>query len=395
MKKKIIVPAVLCVALLIWVIATLCGGPDKVRLEYEPVPVDTLQTDSIELKVYVENSGSMDAYMCAGSNLKDAVFDYVSDAKKAVTSCQLYYINSVAIPYNGSLDAFIKDLTPASFARNGGNRKNTDLRAIFAKMLAELTDSTVIMFVSDCILDIPEDAKDFFGNCQISIKNTFNEAISKVPALGVQILKLNSKFEGKWYCGKNEEYLTNVKRPYYIWMIGNNKNLAEINKIAPVDNIIHGYESYCAYAPVQSIPYYIDKKRYAVNHSGTIDIEIQANLEGTLQSGLVIENNAQYTLANPSQVTVTSIKPITTQGSKYSHVISLQVSNPQTLKSETITFSYPYMPTWVEQSNDDSGTDIMQNLDKTTGIKYLITGVAEAFKDATTCGHISFKLSNK
>ena len=31
------------------------------------------------LKVYIENSGSMDGYMCDGSQLKDAIFDYVSD----------------------------------------------------------------------------------------------------------------------------------------------------------------------------------------------------------------------------------------------------------------------------------------------------------------------------
>ena len=33
---------------------------------------------SPKLKVYIENSGSMDGYMCEGSELKDAVYDYIS-----------------------------------------------------------------------------------------------------------------------------------------------------------------------------------------------------------------------------------------------------------------------------------------------------------------------------
>ncbi len=36
------------------------------------------------LKVYIENSGSMDGYMCDGSQLKDAIFDYVSDLSTCV-----------------------------------------------------------------------------------------------------------------------------------------------------------------------------------------------------------------------------------------------------------------------------------------------------------------------
>ena len=47
------------------------------------------------LKVYIENSGSMDGYMCDGSQLKDAIFDYVSDLSTCVDTTQLYYITIV------------------------------------------------------------------------------------------------------------------------------------------------------------------------------------------------------------------------------------------------------------------------------------------------------------
>ena len=63
---------------------------------------------------------------------------------------------------------------------------------IFDAILKAQRPRTVSVFVSDCILDIPENSLDYLGNCQISIKNAFNEAISANPKLGVEIIKLES-----------------------------------------------------------------------------------------------------------------------------------------------------------------------------------------------------------
>lgn len=78
MNKKFIIPIVICTIIIIAVISTCVGKGSKIKLTWDAVPAPKEIKDSIELKVYVENSGSMDAYMCAGSNLKDAVFDYES-----------------------------------------------------------------------------------------------------------------------------------------------------------------------------------------------------------------------------------------------------------------------------------------------------------------------------
>ena len=393
MNKKIVVPIVICAIVIIFIGFT-CSGKSKIKLEWDPVPITTENRDSIELKVYVENSGSMDAYMCAGSNLKDAVFDYVSDLKRFSTYSSLYYINSKVIPFNGDLDNFVKNLTPQSFAQAGGNRANTDLRQILDTIVKANGKQTVSVFVSDCILDIPQNAIDFLGNCQVSIKNTFNEALAEDPELGVQIIKLVSKFEGYWYCGHNKEFLKDVKRPYYIWVIGNYKYLAEFNKKVPVENIIGGIENYCAYATSQKIPFDMNKSTYVTNHSGKINVELLVNIRGSLQSDNLYKDVAQYQSANPEQVVVESIKEITAS-SPYSHVINLEISNPETLKSETIYFSYPYLATWVSSSDDTTGQKVKDNLNKTTGLMALIKGVAEAYKNSTTYGSVSFELKNK
>lgn len=395
MNKKFLIPIVICAIIVIAVISTCVGGGSKIKLQWNAVLPPEEINDSIELKVYVENSGSMDAYMCAGSNLKDAVFDYVSDLKRLTTSCSLYYINSKIILYNGELKSYIKDLIPQSFARAGGNRGNTDLRDIIEKIIRANGKQTVSVFVSDCILDIPENAIDFFGNCQVSIKNTFNEALSANPDLGVEIIKLDSKFDGYWYCGHNRELLKDAKRPYYIWIIGSQKYLAEFNKKVPIENIIGGIKEYSAYAAPQKIPFDMNRSTYVTNHSGKINVEILVNLRGSLQSSDLYKNTAQYKSANPSQVTVISVCEITDASSPYSHVITLEIDNPETLKLETLTFSYPYLATWVSNSDDTTGTNVKENLDRTTGLMALIKGVAEAYKNSTTYGSVSFELKNK
>ena len=395
MNNKNIIPIVLCTIVVIAVISTCVGGGSKIELKWDPVPVPSETEDSIELKVYVENSGSMDAYMCAGSNLKDAVFDYVSDLKRLTASCSLYYINSKVIPYNGELNSYIKELTPQAFAMAGGDRRNTDLCQIFDTLVKANGPKTVSVFISDCILDISQDPIDVLGNCQVSIKNTFNEALASNPKLGVEIIKLESKFDGYWYCGRNKELLNNVKRPYYIWVIGDQTYLADFNKKVPVENIIGGIKEYCAYATSQPIPFDMNRSTYATNRSGKIKVEMLLNLIGSLQSNSLYMNKAQYKSANPSQVTIASVDEITDTSSSYSHVITLEIDNPETLKSETLTFSYPYLATWVLNSDDTTGANVNENLDKTTGLMALVKGVAEAYKKSTTYGSVSFELKKK
>jgi hypothetical protein len=250
------------------------------------------------------------------------------------------------------------------------------------------------VFVSDCILDIPESATDFFGNCQVSVKNTFNEAIAKYPDLGVEIVKLQSKFDGYWYCGKNKQKLEGIKRPYYIWVIGDKNILSMLNEKVPVAKIIGGIDDYCAYSTSQPIAFDIENKRYAVNHSDKINVAVLADLRPSLQEESLLENAYQYTPENTLQTKVVSIMPISKPGSKYSHVINLELFSPQTLKSASITLNYPEMAQWVKLSNDSTGV-YDNSIDKTTGIQYLIQGVADAYRDHLNFGTIAFNLKNK
>ncbi|WP_299340541.1 hypothetical protein [uncultured Prevotella sp.] len=394
MKKKIIIPSAILLVIVIMIVSSLFGGGSKITIDCVPVSETLQKTKNVHLKVYVENSGSMDGYMCPGSNLKDAVFDYVSDLSKMANTCSYYYINSKIIPCNMPLNSYIQNLTPQSFAKAGGNRAHTDLRNMIDTILHNQDKNTVSIFVSDCILDIPENAIDFFGNCQVSIKNSFNAVLKQNPNLGVQIMKMDSKFDGYWYCSHNSELLHNVKRPYYIWVIGDKYTLADFNKKAPVNDILGGIKQYCAFSTSGKIPFDVDKKRYVVNHTGVVNVQMLVNLSPSLQNQDIIGNPSRF-MTSDASARVTGIHPITADGSKYSHVLDVELSNPKSMKDITITFSIPKQPSWVLASNDDTGMNVKKNMDKTTGILYLINGVAEAYKNYTTYGTISFDVKNK
>ena len=49
-------------------------------------------------------------------------------------------------------------------------------------------------------------------------------------------------------------------------------------------------------------------------------------------------------------------------------------------------------PNWLEAVNDDTGKNVRKNLEKTTGIKYIIGGIADAYKNDKLLTNIKFNI---
>lgn len=384
MRKKQVLPIALGALIILLLYLAFRKGGGNYVVDFTPVTAHKHKACKYDLKVYVENSGSMDGYMCPGSNLQDAVYDYVSDLQEGASASAFYYINSNVIPVNKDLDGYIKALTPSSFASAGGNRSNTDLMQIFNNMLSAHTANTVTVFVSDCILDLPGgDPTAFFGRCTVSMKSAFNNALAVNANLGVEILKMESKFDGMWYCGSESAKLSGVKRPYYIWIIGDRCILAQLNKKYPVSEIQGGIKGFCAFTGTMPIPFDIEQKKLTSPRGGKSRIQIHADLAESLQMPDAIKNNAKGS-------EVVNISAVKGGKSQYSHVVTVaEDPNPHHV---TLNFNQPAVPAWVAASNDDSGKDVESNLDKTTGFKYLVEGVAKAYKGAENFGSISFDI---
>lgn len=381
------------------VVLNSCGGRNVI------VTWDNIQqpisSNNFKLKVYIENSGSMDGYMCNGSELKDAVYSYVSVLSSYADTTELNYINSNIIPYDNEIESFIRDLTPQRFRAAGGNRSNSDIAQMFKNILNKTDDNTIAIFVSDCILDVPNGkAEDFFENRSIAIRNAFTNHLNKHADLGVEIFQLESSFEGRYYYSSGSESLRNVKRPYYMWVIGSKNILAQLNKQVPFSEIRHGVKNYFAFSTNSILPFDITNIKMIAKNNSCIctknsnreyEFLIRTDLRPTLQGNDVLSSTTNFTTIT-SGIRVNCIKPI--NDSMYTHLISVIVENTSKSFAEKLTLKPLYVPVWLEDANDDSGRDIMINIDKTTGVKYLIQGVADAYKKQQQLTEFKFVVSN-
>lgn len=384
------------------ILLTAVGGCSHDKIEVSATPVaSTIPSQNPCVKVFIENSGSMDGYMCDGSQLKDVVYDYISDINRVSTETELYYINSKLIPYNGNLTNYIKALNPVAFKNAGGNRSNTDLGDLIANVLNEVNDTTVCVFVSDCILDLPaKNAQKFLTNCEIRIKDEVINAQKRVHDLGVEILKLSSDFNGKYfYPNGSVEILKDVKRPYYIWIFGNKNCLSKLNAAVPFSQLAkYNLAGIVAFANQSNVPFDIYNNaltsKIIVPAHGDYHITIQADFRTTLQPDGIIQDKGNYTFNNPT-IVVDGVYPISDSKSKYSHFIKFTIPKGTNIAQDCLTLITPKMPSWVSESNDDTGTNIQENISKTTGIKYLIQGVADAYKDEKVCTTFNFNIKRK
>ncbi|HBC21788.1 MAG TPA: hypothetical protein DC009_06900, partial [Porphyromonadaceae bacterium] len=327
--------------------------------------------------------GSMDGYMCQGSELKDAVYAYISDLNSECSAVYLNYINSTVIPFaSKDITSYIKTMNPQTFAMAGGNRNTTDISEVIKRVLTGMDQNTVAILVSDCILALPGgDSTKELGICKTSVKLAVEDCRKKIPDLGVEILKMESTFTGTYYQLTGNEQLANVKRPYYIWVFGRAGTLARLNREADY-TALPGYKDMVAFtAPVLNAYRVSDKND---NTSGihakgeNYELMISADMRQSLQPESVITDKSNYSFGN-RDLEIVEIKP-SSKDDKYSHIISFNKPERVRVPKETLKFTQPSLPEWIAATNEDKGMNIKANLSKTTGIGSIIGGVAEAYR---------------
>ena len=400
MMKKIICPLVS--SLLIIIAMSLFQGCRDFNISWTPVQYTSFNEKPV-VKVYIENSGSMDGYMCDGSELKDAVYGYVSTLASYSDTVQLNYINSQIVQYSGSLKSFIKeDLTPSKFRAVGGNHANSVIGDMLTLILDEQDYRTVSVFVSDCILDVPQgDAKDFLVNNQIDIRNALVKKLEKDKDMGVEIFRMESKFSGTYYYAKGNERLTDVKRPYYLWVVGNKKLLAYLNANVPFSEIPHGYKNYYAYSTYQDVPFVITNQFGMVQNpcvcktsiNGQYVVKIKTDLSSMLQDETMISDVNRYQTQN-GQVRVVSVEKINNTQDKNTHVLTLNIDKGISSCGINLKYVLPDIPNWIESVNDDTGQNVMENISKTTGIKNIIMGISDAYRTHRNLVGVKFVINN-
>ena len=99
---------------------------------------------------------------------------------------------------------------------------------------------------------------------------------------------------------------------------------------------------------------------------------VRADLSSTLQGESYLENVDNYEKKSPL-VAIEEVRKI--EDPNYTHEIALSIFDKAQL-DECIKVKSMEVPQWVSEKNDMTG----QNLKKTAGIKYIVGGVADAYK---------------
>lgn len=359
-----------------------------------------------QLNVYIENSGSMDGYMAPGSQLKDAVYSYVSNVSRLCDTTRLSYINSQIIPYTAGLQSFVRDLTPESFRSAGGNRANSDIAAMFGQMLKAGGSGVVSIFVSDCILDIPEgDASLYLSRCQIDLRNAVADQIGRQKDFSVAVVQLESSFTGNYYYHSSSERLDGATRPWYMVIMGGQRELATLFAAQPPSLMGYGYKQQAAWTPGGRAHFALTNKvgaqpsasgkqhalKLTEEPQGGFTLKVRLNLQPTLQGDTVLTDPANWTVSGVSGAKITRVAKAQ-KDTLFTHVATLSIPASDAGNVVKLSLNAPRMPQWVEQSNDNTGRNVRANLSRTTGIKYILTGIAEAFAPEANIFTASFQL---
>ena len=395
MKHKITI----CALLVIFFVA--CGG--DITLKWDCQDVNMKQPKGLVLNVYVENSGSMNGYACDGSEFKDAVYDYVSKLSSCVQQTHLNFINSKVVPSREGLHDFIWGLTPNTIGKGDGSHANSQISNMLKTILAQTDKKAVSVFISDCILDVPQGAANsFFHLAQTDIGNAVRSRLVSDHDFAIEIIQLESKFSGNYFGADGVTKLSGQKRPYYIWVMGDKQNIAWLNSQISLTSIPHGYLHCVAFSAPSQVGFDLfnqflktDTKQNSKDRKLVIKTKVNDGYKVLVKCNLYPALIDPQTLKDGSAIKtndamVTIVKAVTIDDNHWPHQIELSIG-PNFKKGQMLTITND-VPAWVGQSNDDSGKDVLRNLDKTSGIKYIIQGVADAYSSYKQKGTIKFNI---
>jgi len=346
------------------------------------------------INVYIENSGSMDGYVKGVTEFEQTLFSYLTDIRiTGITdSLNLFYINSIIIPFKSDLSEFIERLEPDTFRARGGNRGVTEISNIINSVLLNTGEKDISILVTDGVFSPGRDANalEYLKNQQIRIRDYMASHLARNSETAVVIYKLSSNFNGRYFNRYDAPSIINESRPYFIWVIGNLRHINQLIASIPdrtekrVENfftIIKGNRKVDYAIKRGSGNFKLDRsnpkteitKLKKDRRTGKVKFAIDANLSRFLLSDDYLLDPNNYTLNNSNYKF--SIKNAVSNPHGYTHTFEFNADNVH--KGIVIIMLKSQIPQWVEEVNDEIGLTAIEG--KTFGIKHQIHGVYEAF----------------
>lgn len=350
------------------------------------------------VNVYIENSSSMDGYVKGMTDFEEAVYNFLVDIKISnfSDSLNLNYINSKIIKQGSDVEDFIHKLEPTTFKIKGGDRGKSDIKEVLDSVLIKTNNQNISILITDGIFSPGKgiNAEEYLVNQQIGIKGTIDNYLELNPSAAIILYQLESQFSGKYYDKEDNSEIIKSSRPYYIWIIGNLKNLRELKNSVSQDRFKGG-----GVLNTFTICQSTIKTNYSIKRgSGNFEldrknpktkiIDLQKDEKGKNDnvrfsinvdfSQLLLDDNylqdpSNYELSNKDYtLSVTKAIP---NSMGYTHQLNYVSDNVH--KGLLSTKLKSKIPDWIKEANDSIGNSPLAG--KTYGIEKQILGVYEAF----------------
>ncbi|MBR6182019.1 MAG: hypothetical protein IKQ77_12515 [Prevotella sp.] len=410
MTRKLL--ALLLVALLVVAVIFIGRGGSHDIDRGHILPADTVTTKTAKpvVRIFMENSGSMNGYVTTNSQFKNALGHLITKADGFYAGTRLDFINQ-DIHHTAmcdDLDNFVLQLNPQSM--QVGNTGSTDINKIFKMILDHTSKDTVSVLVSDCMYDV-DNVGSLLSAAANSTTGTFMKAIRKAKdakkEFAAIIMQCMSEFSGNYYEG-GTAIPCDTQRPYYVIVMGNLEQVMDFNRHMELEDTPTGLPGMThKYMLSSESTWMLDPATARINSSTfTNALRIQAQHDGlnvrkltvdkeqpnlNFAFGLGIEQlfaDRSYLLdkdnydIQPSQYKITDVNDNAkfTECDYFKHPITIQVValGQQFAPQLTIRLKN-VIPAWVKECSYNERIGALPPSNKSYALYEMVEGIYSAF----------------
>ena len=375
--------------------------------------------DSVIYDIYLENSGSMYGYINGRTELEEAMMGLWTEIARRDEDLNIHFINDKIYPVKKEFEEFFKYLQPFNVSKEGGNTGSSNIASILDTVIITTVkkDKPAIVF-SDFIFSLEKGGKivdqlsvQKYGLKSIVIRNNLVE-----KDMGILVIKLSSKFDGRYYDFQNKPtVLKDKERPYYMWVIGKVdllKAFAERYRVPDLKGYLNHTLLYSA--DYSQHPYHtilkktnvvggfdkVDRHKDMITKIKNVEVSGREDLfqfavavdlsDLPLNEDYILDRNnyridpnpdATFEIIDVDPIKGTNINKVDKKivGSA-THVITVGSQKIKSGKNTLGISLLKQLPRWIEESSVDNDEDVNAIEGKTFGFRYLVEGINDGFK---------------
>lgn len=388
-------------------------------------------TTPIQLRLYLEASGSMFPYDAPGGNgaFKRTLNDLLTqfDATNA-GQARLFVVNTEVNPLGLTLPEFFRQKDIFTVAKTKGKTTSTDFEGIFKTILTETTGNDLSILVSDLIYSDPKltgmSAQKTLDAASSLMTTVFNPYAKSHSML---VLKMTGGFEGTYYSWNNAKQKYSGERPYYLCLIGRRETMQQLYTDPVYAQIrqfeqLSGYENSWLFDGSQTStaePFYtvlvndptrkgrfkraddeIRSHAKAVHTLANVQpdvsdksltIPVAVDLSALHLPASLLTDASQYEVTGKDNFRVSAVQAYNGANGT-THKLLLATARPaRGDRSVTIRLRRQFPPRWIGQTN--TITDIPPDASSTFGLQNLLQGVERAYNPSNQPAYFSLTLN--